>query len=334
VKPSGKANLVHTSQPRIAAPHGRLDQPGVGIGFAATASVVFTVQDATIKWLSTTYAVHEIVFARSLVAIALLALFAAVSGGLGQLRPGNAWFHLARGLLAFSAYTTYYLALSALPIATAITLFFAAPLMITAMSPPMLGERVGIHRWSATLAGFAGVLVMMWPGHGGVDPAALLSLAAAGFYAGLQIVTRRHGGAESAVSMAFSATAVYLVLSAAIGIAFHDGLSVGGTHPTAAFLTRAWAAPDASGLALMALSGLTFAIGFYALSQAYRSANSAVVAPFEYLAVPLGAVAGYLIWATVPDARTGVGALLIIGSGLYVLYRETLRGRRVAFRRR
>lgn len=307
----------------------RLDRPVTGIGFAAGSTTVFTVQDAAIKWLSTDVALHQVVFARSLVALGLLAAFAALSGGAAGLRARRPWLHVARGALAFAAYTTYYLALAAMPIATAITLFFVAPLMITALSAPLLGERVGVHRWAATLVGFSGVVFMMRPG-GGVDPAAVLAVASAAFYAGLHILTRRHGGDESAVGMALSATVVYLVLSGAIGLAFHDGITVGGEHPAMAFLTRAWVWPDAGAAGLMALTGLTFATGFYALAQAYRSADSAIVAPFEYLAVPLGALAGYLIWGTVPDVRTAVGAVVVVASGLYVLYRETRAHRRRA----
>jgi drug/metabolite transporter (DMT)-like permease len=306
-----------------AAVTARPDDPARGIGFVVVAMLLFAVQDATIKWLSAEQSVFQLVWIRSLIAAALLPGFAALNGGLGTLRPRRLDVHLVRGLLAFLAYVSYYLALAAMPMAEAIALFFAAPLMITALSAPLLGEPVGWRRWSATAVGFLGVLVMMRPGTAAFEPAGLLALAAAGFYAGMQLLARRHAAAETGVSMALSATLVYIAVSGAIGLAFHDGLPLAGTGD--GFLTRAWHWPEPVALALIAGTGITFTAGFYAIAQAYRSSPPAVVAPFEYLAVPLGAAAGYLIWRTVPEPTTLAGASIVIASGLYVLYRERVR---------
>lgn len=316
-----------TAASRAPAP-ARPDDPAAGILLVVAAMGVFTVQDATIKWLSTDYSVYQIVLIRSLVALVLLPVFARLNGGLAGLRPADLRMHAARGLGAFLAYTTYYLGLAAMPLAEAIALFFAAPLLITAMSAPLLGEPVGWRRWAATGVGFLGVLVMLRPGTEAFQAAGLLPLAAAGFYAGMQVLARRHGGRETAMSMAFSATVTYVLLSGAIGLAFHGGLPLPGTGPSTAFLTRAWVWPETTGLLLMASTGLTFTAGFYGISQAYRTAPPAVVAPFEYLAVPLGAIAGYVVWRSVPDAESAAGAVLVIASGLYVLYRERVRRRR------
>lgn len=303
----------------------RSDEALAGIGLVVAGVTVFTAQDAAIKWLSGDYSVYQIVLVRSLVALLVLPLYAAFNGGLRGLRPASPSFHLLRGLAAFAAYTTYYLALAALPLAEAIALFFVAPLFITALSVPVLGESVGWRRWGATAVGFLGVLVMLRPGFAAFEPAGLLAIGAAAFYAAMQLLARRHAGGESGIAMAFSATVMYVALSGAIGLAFHDGLPLAGSHPSAAFLARAWTLPSAGDFALMALTGLTFATGFYAISQAYRTARPAVIACFEYLAVPLGALAGYLIWRSVPDAATVLGAMLVVGSGLYVLDRERRR---------
>jgi drug/metabolite transporter (DMT)-like permease len=303
-----------------AAAPARPDDPTRGIGFVIAAMLLFAVQDATIKWLSADQSVFQLVLLRSLVAAVLLPGFAALNGGLATLRPHRLDVHLVRGLLAFMAYVTYYLALAAMPLAEAIALFFAAPLMITALSAPLLGEPVGWRRWLATGVGFLGVLVMMRPGTDAFEPAGLLALAAAGFYAGMQILARRHAGAETGVSMALTATLVYIAIAGAIGLAFHDGLTLTGGGDS--FLTRAWHWPEPSALALIAATGVTFTAGFYSIAQAYRTSPPAVVAPFEYLAVPLGALAGFVIWRTVPDTATFAGATLVIASGLYVLYRE------------
>lgn len=312
----------------------RPDEPFRASAFVLAGVTVFTLQDVVIKWLSGAYPVYEIVLVRSLVAMAALALFASLNGGLGSLRPRRPLAHLTRGLCAFAAYTTYYLALASLPLAEAVALFFCAPLVITALSVPVLGERVGWRRWCAVGAGFLGTLVMLRPGTGVFDPAGLLAVAAAGFYAVQSLVARRCGAGETGAAMAFSGALTYVPLSLAAGLAFGGGAGVAGAaHPSVAFLLRAWSVPGPADLGIMAVSGLTFAVAFYGVSQAYRLTRASNVAPFEYATVPLGAVAGYLVWREVPDAATVLGATLVVGSGLYVFHREALRGRRLTLRR-
>jgi S-adenosylmethionine uptake transporter len=307
-----------------------LDHPVKGIACILTGVSVFSIQDVAIKLLSGGYPVFEIVFVRSLVALPPLVAIAALTGSLGSLRTGRPLVHLLRGLTMFVAYGCYYLSLAALSLAETVSLYFSAPLFLTALSAPLLGERVGLRRWAAVAAGFLGVLIMMRPEAGPATLAAFLAVGAAFAYALSAIMSRRLGATESGVAMAFTASLVYIGAAAAMGLVWGEGRVPAGDNPSLAFLLRAWHWPSGHDFGLMAFCGLIAAVGFYFLAQAYRLAPAATVAPFEYVALPWAVLWGYLFWDDLPERRLAVGIALVIGSGLYVLRREALRGRRVA----
>ncbi len=313
-----------------AAALGRVDAPVKGVLFVIAGISIFSIQDVIIKSISGSYPVHEIVFVRSLVALAPLLLIAHVDGGLARLRTRRPWAHLLRGCAMLVSYTTFYLAIVALPLASAVALFFVAPLLITALSHFVLGEKAQLRRWLAVATGFIGVLIMTQPDGGTVEPAALFAVCAALFYALSVVATRRMGATESGASLAFSATLFYVGANGLLGLWLGDGSLAQGGHPSLEFLLRAWILPTWRDFGLMAVCGVIAAFGFYFLSQAYRIAQATSVAPFEYVGLPLAALWGYLFWGEVPDGTTVLGVMLIVGSGLYVLHRESLRGRRTA----
>lgn len=308
----------------------RVDAPVKGVLCVIAGLSIFSIQDVIIKSISGTYPVHEIVFVRSLVALVPLLLIAHFDGGLSQLRTRRPWAHFLRACVMLGAYTFFYLALAALPLATAVALFFVAPLLITALSHFVLGEKVRLRRWLAVATGFVGVLVMTQPDGGAIEPAALFAVLAALFYALSVIATRLLGATESGASLAFSVTVIYVGLNGLLGLWLGGGIFAHEGHPSLEFLLRAWAFPGWRDFWLMAACGLIAAFGFYFLSQAYRLAKATSVAPFEYVSLPLAAFWGYLFWNEVPDATTVLGVALIVGSGLYVLHRESVRGRRIA----
>lgn len=308
----------------------RVDAPVKGVLCVIAGLSIFSIQDVIIKSISGTYPVHEIVFVRSLVALVPLLLIAHFDGGLSQLRTRRPWAHFVRACLMLGAYTFFYLALAALPLATAVALFFVAPLLITALSHFVLGEKSRLRRWLAVATGFIGVLVMTQPNGGAIEPAALFAVLAALFYALSVIATRLLGATESGASLAFSVTVIYVGLNGLLGLWLGGGALAQQGHPSLEFLLRAWAFPGWRDFGLMAACGLIAAFGFYFLSQAYRLAKATSVAPFEYVSLPLAAFWGFLFWNEVPDATTVLGVALIVGSGLYVLHRESVRGRRTA----
>ena len=312
-----------------AAPHigGKPASNLLGIGCVIGAVFAFTTQDMAIKWLSGDYALHQIVLIRALIAlIVTLAIFVPLEGGYRNLRTRRPLLHLLRGLAIIVTNMTYFTALATLPLGEATALFFVAPLFITALSVLLLGERVDMRRWIAVFIGLSGVLVMLRPGDEIFRAAALLPVVSALAYALFQIMTRKLGVAEKASTMAFYIQVSFIFVSSGIGMAIGDGRIAGEGSAHTDFLLRAWVWPTpGDALIILGIGGLN-AVGSYLISQAYRTSEAGLVAPFEYLAMPLAVFWGVVMWGDWPDAVAWLGITLIGGAGLYVLYRETARG--------
>jgi drug/metabolite transporter (DMT)-like permease len=314
----------------LANPAGNL----LGIACVIGAVVAFTTQDMAIKWLSGDYPLHEIILARALVAITLtLSILVPLEGGYRNLRTKRLPLHLLRALAVVIANMTFFTGLATLPLGEATAIFFVAPLFITALSVPLLGERVGPRRWFAILVGLGGVTVMLRPGSGGFIPAFLLPLAAALAYALMQIMTRKLGMAEKASTMAFYIQLTFVVVSGAIGLTLGDGVLAGRGDPSLEFLLRAWVWPSTGDAIIMFGIGCLSGLGGYLISQAYRISEAALVAPFEYAALPLAVFWSVFLWGDWPDPISWLGIALITGAGLYAFYRETVRGRKIVLRR-
>ena len=295
-----------------------------GAGCAALAVLLFSTNDVGIKFLSGDYALHQIVLIRSLIGTAVFcAVIMPLSGGWRVIRTRRPALHLARGGCVVVANMSYFLAIAAIPLADAVALVFASPILLSLGSILFLGERVGPWRWAAIGLGFAGVVVMLRPGSEGFEAASLLALMAAGFYAGLHLLTRYMRDTESAATMAFWIQIVFIASSGLIGLALGHGRFAGAAHPSVDFLLRGWGWPAAFDWLLLAGIGAGSVLGGYFISQAYRLAEAAFAAPFEYVAMPMAVVWGVLIWGDWPDATGWLGIALIVGAGLLMLWRET-----------
>ncbi len=295
----------------------------LGAVCAMLAVTLFAVNDTTIKFLSGDYALHEVVLFRSslglLVASILIFPFA---GGWRVLRTRRLGLHILRGLLVVVANMTFFLGLAVLPLADAVAIFFVSPLLITVFSVIFLRERVGPRRWGAVIVGFIGVLIMLRPGSDSFQTASILPVLAAGAYAGLHMMTRFIGKTESAATMTVYIQLTFIVVCLLMGLAVGDGRFGDQENASLAFLLRAWVWPAPGDWTLFMAIGFATGVGGFFISQAYRVAEAAVVAPFEYLALPLSVIAGYLIFDEVPDALSWLGITLILGAGLFIIWRE------------
>ncbi len=300
-----------------------LSPAALGALCAGISVFFFSINDVAIKFLSGGYALHQVVLIRSVIGLAIIvALIAPLTDGWAIARTRRLWMHMLRGLCVVFANMTFFLGLAAMPLADAVAIFFISPLMITLFSVLFLGEIVGPRRWVAITAGFAGVLMMMRPGTEAFQLASLLPLAAATFYALIHIITRRIGGTESAATMAFYIQITFIIVCLAMGLAVGDGRFGDQTDPSLAFLLRAWSWPLPADYPLFLLIGTGIAIGGYLISQAYRVTEASFVAPFEYLALPMSICWGMLFFDEYPETSDYVGMGLILGAGLFSIWRE------------
>lgn len=290
---------------------------------ALLATVFFSINDVTIKFLSGDYALHEIVLIRSLIGLAvLLAVIVPLQGGFSVLRTKRLPAHILRGACVVLANTTFFLGLSVLPLADAVAVFFVSPLLITAFSALFLGEKIGPRRLVAVGLGMVGVLIMVRPGTEGFNVALLLPIAAAFAYATLHVLTRKIGGTESAATMAVYIQMVFVIVSGLVGLTVGHGAYENSGGEMIAFLLRPWFWPAASDLWLLVLIGVASAGGGFFISQAYRLSEASLIAPLEYAAMPMAVAFGVIVFDEWPEPATWAGMALIIGAGLFVFWRE------------
>ena len=293
-----------------------------GVGFLVLGMLIFSLQDIAVKWIGGDYPILEIVVFRSLTALPLTLLFFRFEGGRGLPTTTRPRLETIRGLCYFLSYTTYFMGLAALPLADIAAIKFSGPLMITALSVMLLGETVGPHRWVALLVGFMGVLLIVRPGFAAFNLGSVFILISVLFYALAAILTRRLQTTDSSATMAYYSSLVYLLATVVlVPVVFLVG-DFPDAHPSIAFLFRSWATPSLLDGVIMAGLGLVWAGGMYFLARAYSVALASVVAPFEYVALPINVLWGFVLWHQLPALTTWAGAFLALTSGLYVLYRE------------
>jgi drug/metabolite transporter (DMT)-like permease len=269
-----------------------------------SAVMFFAISDALAKWAGELgYNPVLIVFFRYL--FGLIPMLAAISiSGWRVLATRNPGGHLLRALLMCSSVSLFFWGLRYMPLAEAFVIGFTAPLFITALSWPVLGERVGPHRWAAVAAGFVGVLIVLRPSANGIRPEALLIVGAAFTYAFGALLTRKVARTEHPTAIFTYTTLISLAVSAPVAIATWQPLS---------------------GELLMGfvVLGLVGGLAHLLIIVAYYNAPAAVNAPLEYVSLIWAVIIGWVVWQEKVAPATWAGAAVIIGAGLYIVWRET-----------
>jgi drug/metabolite transporter (DMT)-like permease len=314
------------SEESAAAAHAALQRNGVGIALRVAAMFCMAGLAALVKWCSGRgVPVLEIIFFRSAFAFIPVLAYVWRTSGFAVLKTRRPIGHLTRSMVGLAGMVCGFTAVGLLPLTQSTAISFSAPLFMTALSALVLREHVGPHRWAAVAVGFVGVLIMVHP-----DPAHLVSvgtlfaLAAAVGTAGAMTAIREIGRTEPGPTIVF-----YFTLAGdrpGQGEKEDDGGA--GAVLGLASLPFGWVIPDAATLALLIGAGLIGGIGQLFLTEALRRAPVAVVAPFDYTQLVWASLLGFLVWGETPKLATLIGALVVAGSGVYILYRETRRFRR------
>ncbi len=287
---------------------GTQDRPLAGILWILSAGFVLSVMDGLIKWSVGVFPVAQVVAVRSVFVILFMAPMIARSGGISSLRTRKPLGHLLRIVLTVSAILTFFEAVRLLPLATVIAIGFGAPLLMTALSVPVLGERVGVHRWSAIAVGFIGVLVITRPGPEGFSWPALLALVSSLFFAAHLVSARFLARSETDMALMFWQNLGVFVVTASIA-------------------PFGWTAVAPADLAAIAAMALLLLLGQYCTVRAFRSAPVGAVAPFQYVELVWATLIGFLFWQELPGAHVWIGAAIVVASGLYLIWRERVRAR-------
>lgn len=275
-----------------------------GIVSMLIAVAAFCVMDASMKVLTPHYPPMQVTSLRGLTSLPLVIVWALVDGGPLQLVRVRWPLHLLRGVLSVVMLAAFVYGIRLLPLAEAYSLFFVAPLLITALAGPVLKETVGWRRWLAIAIGLGGTLIVLRPtGQGMLSIGGLAIILAAVGYALSAITVRVLGRTDTTQSMVFWMMAMLTVFSVALA-------------------WNAWVPLDPAHWKPIVILGLSGAIGQYGITEAFRRAPASVIAPLEYTALIWGLAADWFLWGTLPDRWMLVGAAVIVTCGLYLLRRE------------
>jgi drug/metabolite transporter (DMT)-like permease len=278
---------------------------GILVFLAAIAAAA--AMDVFVKLLAADYPTGQILFFRSAVGLVPVLVAVAPRTGLGALLPRRPAAAVGRGLLQAVAAFLFFHSFRTLPLADAYAIGFTAPLLVSILAGPVLGERIGRHRWIAVGTGFAGVLVMLQPGAQGgpagwVGPAS--ALGGAFFYALAAVLIRRLGRSEGTAALTFT-TNVVMTLASLVLLPF------------------GWETPDLPDLGLFVAMGLLAGVMTLLFVEAFRTAPASAIVPFEYTAMVWAVLFGFLVWGDVPTPALLSGAAVVVASGLWLWRRES-----------
>jgi drug/metabolite transporter (DMT)-like permease len=282
---------------------GRIEAPGRGMACMMGGGLLLTMNDGLVKWVSGDYQVGQILAFRGAAALILIAGVLLWRGEFNILQVKYPKAQLIRAVLMIASTFLFVNGLRRMPLAETIAIAFVGPIFVTALAPVILSERVGWRRWAAVLVGFAGVIVILRPGGGELNWAALLPAGAALCGASRDLLTRGISHGEASGTTLFYSTL---------------GVALAG----AVMMPFGWQTPAVGDLGLFALAGLLLSVAHFLHIETFRFAEAAVVAPFKYSSLLWAMVIGFLIWGDIPDSRTLLGAALLVGSGLYIFHRE------------
>ena len=286
---------------------------------------IFSVQDVLVKYLSTSTSVFQIFFVRSIVGLLTIGLYLSITKKKIIFKSQYPLLTLIRVVLFFSAFLAFYVSLSNLSLAVANTLFFTSPFFITIFSIIFLKEQIGIRRWLAIIIGFLGVIVVMNPRPENLNLFHLLPIYCAACYALSMIIIKKTADKDSVYSQIFHLYISALILSSIISLFIGDGSFNKYNDPALQFLFREWHLSFNENTIFLFIIGLAGSVGFFCLHQAYRIASPPTVAPFEYILIFWSVLLGWIVFGDISNLRTFVGIFIIVGSGLYVFFRENVR---------
>src|SRR3954454_24490418 len=290
----------------VTDPAARRNQIPRGIAYMVGSTAMFAGGNAVVKWQLATYPLGEVAFGRTLFAFLTVAAIVLPRTGLAVLRTNRYREHLQRGLSQFGSMLFWFLAVSALSLGSATAIGFAAPLFTTLLSIVILKEQVGIHRWSALIVGFVGVLIITEPGAGTLSYGALFALGNAILISTVAIAIRRMSMTESTETLTLYQMSIM-------------------TLCTAGLLTLGFQAPHLGDALMLTLAGVGNGIAQFWWTRSLSLAPPSAVVPFNYLSLIWATMLGFALWGDVPTPDLLIGSAIVVGSGLYILWRETLR---------
>jgi drug/metabolite transporter (DMT)-like permease len=277
-----------------------------GILYMNVGMLLFTMNDAIGKWLVQDYPVGQLLFIRSIAALIVLAPLIRNRPDIWRSLPPRKSLHLLRMALVVAEVACFYWAVRYIPLADTFMFYLAAPIFVAALSIPLLGEKIGLHRWTAIVVGFMGVIVILGPGQASFSLPALIAVIGSIALALMMLMTR--------------------ILTQVDGMALITYQTLGVAIAGAATLPFNWVTPSVPDFIFMGGLGLVAMAGHFSINHAFRICEANIVAPFQYTSLIWAFILGYFVWGDIPTWQGWLGSAIIVASGLYIFVREHRQG--------
>ncbi|MGL4494657.1 MAG: DMT family transporter [Beijerinckiaceae bacterium] len=283
-----------------------------GILSMLAASIAFVSGDTLVRLTAATMGVGQIMFMRGLMSVSIVLAIMAATGMLREMRALAHRMVIGRSLIEVVSTTVFIMALPHLPLADVTSILSSAPLIMTAMIVMLGWQTVGWRRWAAILVGFLGVVLVVQPTGAGIGWPALLLILCATLVAARDLFSQRTPPGIP--------TLVLTLGTLSFVTAFGGLLS----------LFQPWRTPSTQEMVWLASAACCIVVGNFFIVRAFRASDPTVVTPFRYVSILVSAMVGFLVWGDIPNTLAAIGALLIIGSGVYTIWRERVRAREAA----
>lgn len=293
-----------------------------GIILILLAMMIFSVQDSIMKYIYSFVSLYEVYLIRTLVSFILILLFLKLTKKPIVFKTHYPLLTSCRVVLFFFGFSSFYVSLTVLPLATATALFFVSPFLITIFASIFLKEEIGVRRWSAVIIGFIGVYIILNPNFSNFDYLSLTPILCAFCYSLSMIIIKKTSDKDSVYTQTFTFYLGAIFISSIFYFIIGDGQFNTGVNPASQFIFKEWFTDFENSLFLMIATGITATLAFLLLFTAYSVASPSVVSPFEYSILLWSTLIGWIFFEEIPSLRTAIGILIIVTSGIYIFMRE------------
>jgi len=293
-----------------------------GIILILLAMMVFSVQDSIMKYIYNFVSLYEVYLVRTIVSFVLIVLFLKLTKRPIVFKTQYPVLTFCRIILFFFGFSSFYVSLTVLPLATATALFFVTPFLITIFASIFLKEKIGLRRWVAVIIGFIGVYVILNPNFNNFDYLSLTPILCAFCYSLSMIIIKKTSDKDSVYTQTFTFYLGAIFISSIFYLIIGDGQYNTGNNPASQFIFKEWFVNLESSFFLMIATGVTATLAFLLLFTAYSVASPSVVSPFEYSILLWSSLIGWIFFNEIPDLKTVIGIFIIVASGIYIFVRE------------
>ncbi len=293
-----------------------------GIILILLAMMVFSVQDSLMKYIYSFVSLYEVYLVRTLVSIIIILLFLKLTKKPIVFKTQYPLLTFCRVILFFFGFSSFYISLTVMPLATATALFFVTPFLITIFARIFLKEEIGPRRWSAVIIGFLGVYIVLNPDFRNFDYLSLTPILCALCYSLSMIIIKKTSDKDSVYTQTFTFYIGAIIISSIFYFFIGDGQYNTSDHPASQFIFREWFENLEVSILLMVATGFTASVAFLLLFTAYSIASPSVVSPFEYSILLWSSLSGWLFFDEMLSLRTFIGIFIIVTSGIYIFMRE------------